>query len=103
MTFVDWLQNTRKDIRENGFQGVSNAAYEFYVGMWQRVGRIYSYGTPIYDEEWDVLVFLDACRADLMAEVASSYPFVDTNSTASVASESLTGMDQNFLNPGFRE
>ncbi len=40
------------------------------------VDEAYNPGTPIWDEDWDVLVVLDACRVDLMREVAHEYPFV---------------------------
>lgn len=35
------------------------------------------FGTPIYERDWDVLVVLDACRADLMDEVANNYGFIE--------------------------
>lgn len=33
-------------------------------------------GESIWEREWDVLVVLDACRVDLMREIAHEYPFV---------------------------
>lgn len=34
------------------------------------------HGIDIFEEEWDVLVILDTCRADAMDEMASEYNFV---------------------------
>lgn len=34
-------------------------------------------GRNIYERDWDVLVILDACRVDLLAEVQAEYDFVD--------------------------
>ena len=41
-----------------------------YLRALQAVGRRLNYGTNVYDREWDVLVVLDACRADLLESVA---------------------------------
>ncbi len=96
MTFVDWVRDSREEISENGWTGAREAAYEFYVGIYRQVGRRINFGTPIYDEDWDLLVVLDACRWDLMAEVADEYGFVDEEWTYSVASSSAEWMGRNF-------
>ncbi|GAA0553214.1 hypothetical protein ABNG02_03115 [Halorubrum ejinorense] len=36
----------------------------------------FPHGTDVFDEEWDVLVILDTCRADAMDEMATEYDFV---------------------------
>ncbi|MFC7229668.1 LTA synthase family protein [Salinirubellus salinus] len=47
-----------------------NAPRNFYdIGL-SALGRRISYGRNIYDEEWDVLIILDACRYDLFEEFA---------------------------------
>jgi len=38
-------------------------------------------GTPIYEDEWDVLIVLDACRVDLLKQVASEYEFIENVET----------------------
>jgi len=35
----------------------------------------FPHGVDVFDEEWDVLVILDACRADAMDEMADEYDF----------------------------
>lgn len=57
-----------------------------------------SYGTPIFERDWDVLIILDACRPDLMEEVSDSYDFLPSTipTIYSVASRSDTWMQQNF-------
>jgi len=34
-------------------------------------------GTNIYERDWDALVVLDACRVDILREVADEYEFID--------------------------
>lgn len=54
-------------------------------------------GTNIYDQSWDVLVILDACRVDLMSEIAPEYDFVnDVGEFTSVSSYSLGWMEKTF-------
>lgn len=97
MTFSDWVSDTRHRISENGVDGIGRSAQELYVGALRRIDRTYQFGTPIYERDWDVLIILDACRADLMAEVADEYSFVDTTSVTSVAGGSKRWMKRNFV------
>lgn len=55
------------------------------------------FGIPIYEREWEVLIILDACRADLMDEVADEYPFLEKYRTHdSLGSNSGQWMARNF-------
>lgn len=39
------------------------------------------HGTDIFDRDWDVLVILDTCRADAMAQMASEYDFLTSDTS----------------------
>lgn len=97
MTVADWLRDTHNRIRNNGLRGIEDSIYELYLGAWRRAGRLYNYGTPIYEEEWDLLIVLDACRADLLAEVTDDYGYLDDRSVYAVASTSAEWMEKSFL------
>lgn len=89
MALSDWLGDARGHVREDGLvRGGRTAGYEFYLGMWRQLGRRVNYGRRIYDHEWDLLVVLDGCRADLMHEVVDDYPFLDRGTAYSCASAS---------------
>lgn len=63
--------------------------------LWDVVGE--DPGESIFEREWDVLVVLDACRPDVLAEVADDYPFVADDRTAvSLGSNSGQWMARNF-------
>lgn len=96
MTLVDWLVETRRNVKQDGWRGVKDSSYKFYVGMLRNVGRRYNFGEPIFEADWDLLVVLDACRWDLMAEVVDDYDFVDTETTYSIGSSSAEWMEKNF-------
>ncbi|MFC7248527.1 hypothetical protein ACFQJ5_01530 [Halomicroarcula sp. GCM10025324] len=56
------------------------------------------YGVPIYEREWEVLVILDACRTDLMDEVADEYSFLEKYRTHnSIGSNSAEWLEKNFV------
>ena len=66
------------------------------------VDKVYNPGRPIWDAaaEWDVLVVLDACRVDLMRELAGEYAFVggpaNVDARWSVASKSNDWLRRTF-------
>lgn len=97
MTVTDWLSQTVGRIRRDGVSGARRSAQEFYLGGLRRLGHVYNYGTPIFEEDWDVLLVLDACRADLMDEMADEYDFVTTDSAIySVGSATEEWMEKTF-------
>jgi hypothetical protein len=53
--------------------------------------------TPVFEEQWDLLVVLDACRVDLMRETAPEYDVIDTVGTRwSVSGESRGWIETTF-------
>ena len=53
--------------------------------------------THIFERDWDVLIVLDACRADILAEAAAEYNFLSPFDTVySVASQSEEWMMATF-------
>ncbi|MEF8782315.1 MAG: hypothetical protein V5A39_02705 [Haloarculaceae archaeon] len=76
--------------------GMSRLGTAYLRGL-QALGRRLDYGTNVYDREWDVLVVLDACRADLLKFVASDVDFLDdVASVRSVGSSSSEWLENTF-------
>lgn len=99
MSFTDWVRYSVEDIQQNGVEGVSDSVYELYVGLWRRYGYLKSYGQPIFEEDWDILVVLDACRYDLFSEYVAeqNVKFFDTvESFESLGTDSGAWMTNNF-------
>ncbi|GAB3701864.1 alkaline phosphatase family protein [Halorubrum pallidum] len=68
-----------------------------YLRALQALGRRVPYGTSVFEREWDVLVVLDACRADLLRAVAPDYNFLGPVETVrSVASSSSEWLEKTF-------
>lgn len=76
MTFEDWAAETRTRLTEEGIDGAVDSGYELYLGLLRRLNRFSPAGTSVYERDWDVLVVLDACRVDVLREVAHQYPFL---------------------------
>ena len=69
-----------------------------YLRALQAIGRRLDYGTNVYEREWDVLVVLDACRADLLQSVAPDIDFLGAvESVRSVGSSSSEWLENTFL------
>lgn len=97
MSFVEWASETGHRLRNDGLEGVKTSGYELYVGGLRRINAVYPRGTNIYDRKWDLLVLLDACRTDLIAEVADGYPFLDSpGELTSIGSSSLEWLQRTF-------
>lgn len=85
----DWLAESRRRVRRDGFRGVVESVYYLYAGLVLSVTSHVDVGTNVFDRDWDLLVILDACRVDALRAVADEYEFVDdVTSVWSVASTS---------------
>ncbi|ELZ54174.1 hypothetical protein C465_00267 [Halorubrum distributum JCM 9100] len=68
-----------------------------YLRGLQAIGRRLDYGTNAFDREWDILVVLDACRADLLRSVAPDFGFLGAVETVrSVGSSSSEWLENTF-------
>ncbi|WP_345785410.1 hypothetical protein [Halorubrum distributum] len=68
-----------------------------YLRGLQAIGRRLDYGTNAFDREWDALVVLDACRADLLRLVAPDFGFLGAVETVrSVGSSSSEWLENTF-------
>ncbi|WP_181692170.1 hypothetical protein [Natronomonas sp. LN261] len=68
-----------------------------YLRSIQAVGRRLSYGENVFERSWDVLVVLDACRADLLSAVAPDVGFLgDVRTVRSVGSSSSEWLENTF-------
>jgi len=98
VSFVDWLRESGQRLREDGLRlGLKESAYELYVGVLRRLGDVMGDGRSVFEEDWDVLIVLDACRYDLMTEVADEYEFIDDVARfPSLGSSSQEWLEANF-------
>jgi len=99
MGVVDWVRRSAANVRTDGADGLRDAIDELYGGLWRTLGWHVPRGTNIYEFEWDALIILDACRVDLMGEVAPEYGFIgEVESMTSVGSMSQEWMAKTFTN-----
>lgn len=96
MSLTDWLRESADEVREHGVDGLRESLYQLYLGAWKRSSTVYDYGRHVYDEEWDLLVILDACRYDLAKGVESDYDWLTVESSYSVGGASREWMEKTF-------
>jgi len=91
----------RRVYRNHGIaESLGWAAFQWYDQCRRLTGvDLYDYvSTNVYEEDWDLLVILDACRVDLLAGIASDYEFIgDIDSVYSVAEDSVGWLDSTFV------
>ncbi|WP_254769056.1 hypothetical protein [Salinilacihabitans rarus] len=96
-SFKEWVRDHYERIASEPARGLMHAAYTTYLGLWYTLTSRRPVGTHIYDEDWDVLVILDACRLDVLRSVAPEYDFIETvDSRWSVGSHSHEWLAQTF-------
>lgn len=92
-----FLRRSGARIRADGLRGVSFTTSRIALKGLQVVDRFTRPGDPIYADEWDLLIVLDACRYDLMEEVIDDYAFLSAlESRYSMNSVTRLWMTENF-------
>lgn len=72
MTLADWLAESRGRFeRESPLTATKGTVAALNRGLKRRTAA--KIGRSIWSRDWDVLVILDACRTDLMADVSDEY------------------------------
>jgi hypothetical protein len=100
MSLGNWLDRAEMQVDQYGPVAGSKAALGSLVsGVSHRLSGLYPRGgTNVYDDEWDLLLVLDACRVDALEAVAPKYDFVPNAvpSIRSVAPNSHLWMKRTF-------
>ena len=97
MTLNDWIAETVERYRTQPVgRATVESAHTLRMGAQRRVdGHI---GTPIWADEWDVLLVLDACRPDQLAAVTDEYEWLpeEPATRRSVGSCSIDWINRTF-------
>lgn len=98
MQLKRFIRDSADEVKRNGMEGFRDIVHSLYQGIfWRFVSRMYEGGDNVYSHDWDVLVILDACRVDLLEEVAAEYEFLtDIRSVQSVGSNSEEWLEKTF-------
>lgn len=93
----DWFNIHRKKIQSNPLRGLLHAAFTLYLGFWYTITSRWPFGNHTYEEDWDLLIILDACRVDVLKSVIDEYDFIESvDSRWSVGSHSHEWLTQTF-------
>ena len=97
-SIVRWLRRSQHRIQRNGLRGAIGATKPVYIKALQQMLPDGG-GEAIFARDWDLLIVLDACRFDLLSELASvnEYSFLtDISTFRSLDSTTKAWMAQNF-------
>lgn len=101
MTLQDLIGKTKQAYEDHGLKGLKYSVQDLLQGVLVRGGMFYNYGIDFLEEDWDVLILLDACRADLMEEVYEEYDYIESfDSRMSCASHSREWIHKTFMDEG---
>lgn len=84
-------------LRQQGLYSTGQILSRMVVsGVTKKMGLLQD--PPVFEDDWDILVVLDACRYDVMCEVASEYEYLpeEVSYRYSVGSHSETWMEKTF-------
>lgn len=98
MTFTDWVHESKGRYRDKPVgQATVESGMAFLRGGIRRIDQ--QFGTTVWERgDWDVLIILDACRADLWADVAHEYDLPEGDVIRSNAACSIDWINYNFNN-----
>jgi len=79
-TLSDYYKFSKDIYESRGFSGIYTDGKSYlYESLLRQFGTIMGNESEyVLDKEWDVLIILDACRVDLLEEVAEEYDFIET-------------------------
>jgi hypothetical protein len=73
-----WLSDSVSRIQNKQTRGLLQSIYYVYAGALLSVETRLPIGTNVFDQKWDLLIILDACRVDSLRAVADEYDFLTT-------------------------
>lgn len=100
MTVSDWARNFIRDLSKNPHSAISRAIYDGYVGGLRRIPA--PTGNNPLNDDWQVLIILDACRPDLLSEVTSNYSWLPDDGHVQER-RSPAGRSDDWMNTVFEE
>lgn len=99
----EWLSEMNEHVQDHPKRAPLYFVFTLYLTVWYAVTSRWPFGRNVYEDDWDLLVILDACRVDTMCEIADEYDFVeDVDGVWSVGSQSAEWM-ANTLTESYRQ
>lgn len=97
VNFTEWISAVRSDFARDWRKGTRTAVYGCWLGTWMTLNSRYTFGTNVFNCDWDVLIVLDAMRMDILKQFSDEYDFLeDIDSIWSVGSSSAEWIANTF-------
>jgi hypothetical protein len=93
-----WSRDAIRRVQRNGLEGIQETAYIARKKLYRGISPYFLDSSYVYENDWDVLVILDACRRDLLASVADDWTFLaEPGEFVSAGSMTREWMEANFV------
>ncbi|AHB67481.2 hypothetical protein HISP_08505 [Haloarcula hispanica N601] len=97
MGISQWMGESYDRIQQHGIKGARHSLRPVKNKIMSLSDPLFPPGESIYETDWDLLIIMDACRLDLMREVAGEYDWIDqVESIRSVNSTTAAWMRDTF-------
>ncbi|WP_148708212.1 hypothetical protein [Haloferax sp. Atlit-12N] len=97
MDIGPWIDESIEQIRTDGYEGFKQSCRPVRNKLLSGGNLFRSSGRSIYEDDWDLLVVLDACRYDLLTEVEAEFEWLNSiQNVWSVNSTTAFWMRQTF-------
>jgi hypothetical protein len=100
MSLTDLLSESVYLYNKYGLHGLRATGENFLRGLSVRLGSVigaFSSSPSLLNEDWDLLIVLDACRWDIMSDVSDEYDWLSPVPTRSYASSSQDWLQKTFF------
>lgn len=103
MNLSTWIGDTISRCKDSIPRGIMYGFHHLYESGYMGFSSRIGYGMNVFSQDWDLLLVLDACRADALQEVASDYDFLNgirsIRSTGTVTTEWMSKtFSQEYIN-----
>lgn len=78
MNIRSWLVDSYIQISDDGLNGVKKSCRPVKNNLLSIGNLFHPEGQSIYDSDWDLLIILDACRYDLLAQLSQEYRWINS-------------------------
>ncbi|ELZ86147.1 hypothetical protein C453_10028 [Haloferax elongans ATCC BAA-1513] len=100
----EWFSEMQERVSDLGLRGLLYIPFTIYLSLWYGVTSRYEPGENVFEDEWDLLIILDACRIDTLREVADEYEFIrEIDTRWSVGTQSAEWIAKTFTKTYERE
>lgn len=101
---IGWIKWVRTKFATSVKSGVLYLLYSIYLQVYFAFTYKNQFGHNIFEDDWDLIIILDACRVDVLRRISNEFDFLDEIETIwSVGSSSGEWIANTFIEKHLKE